>query len=246
MSACVLPFQAIWLPFQAMIWVPLPVAVCKVCAYMLFAHKMRTLGYTRLVYVMRVCVLAGAVVFIVALWSNHVRGVPSELMMLLGTVLFAMAYIIGLPFMTVTALPYLRSSSMQRRRVGAWVMLTSVVCLASFMSFLFALYMLVVTVKNQSLISVGFLVVWSIDFMIDCSSVVLFSGLIGPAQLQRLSQDAFVAINAYSEYQLQNFYEQFLEYLDVAKVKWVRCGFLRRLAAAGPRCPVARTYQRLR
>ncbi|CAK0876251.1 unnamed protein product [Prorocentrum cordatum] len=39
--------------------------------------------------------------------------------------------------------------------------------------------------------------------------------------------------NCYTDDQLQSFYEKYLDYLDRAQVKRVRCGYLRRLASAG-------------
>ncbi|CAK0886634.1 unnamed protein product [Prorocentrum cordatum] len=73
----------------------------------------------------------------------------------------------------------------------------------------------------------------ALDALGDCLAVALFSGLIGPPSLQVLARDAFSAINCYTDDQLQSFYEKYLEYLDRAQVKWVRCGYLRRLASAG-------------
>ncbi|CAK0818611.1 unnamed protein product [Prorocentrum cordatum] len=73
----------------------------------------------------------------------------------------------------------------------------------------------------------------ALDALGDCLAVALFSGLIGPPSLQVLARDAFSAINCYTDDQLQSFYEMYLEYLDRARVKWVRCGYLRRLASAG-------------
>ncbi|CAK0792696.1 unnamed protein product [Prorocentrum cordatum] len=53
------------------------------------------------------------------------------------------------------------------------------------------------------------------------------------ARLQVMSQTAFAAINASSDDQLQDFYLQFLDYVDDAQIKWIKCGYLRRLSAAG-------------
>ncbi|CAK0802715.1 unnamed protein product, partial [Prorocentrum cordatum] len=68
---------------------------------------------------------------------------------------------------------------------------------------------------------------------INCFSTAFLSGLAGPPELRRLAQEAFERINSYGEGQLQAFYLEYLDYLDEARVKWVRCGYLRRLAEAG-------------
>ena len=53
-----------------------------------------------------------------------------------------------------------------------------------------------------------------------------------PASLRALATEAFSAINSYSDAELHAFYGEYLAYLDRARVKWVRVGYLRRLAEA--------------
>jgi len=67
----------------------------------------------------------------------------------------------------------------------------------------------------------------------NCLQVAFLSGLAGPRSLRRLAVQAFERINCYSEVELQGYYEEFLAYLDDAQVKWVRFGYLRRLAESG-------------
>ncbi|CAK0886750.1 unnamed protein product, partial [Prorocentrum cordatum] len=76
-------------------------------------------------------------------------------------------------------------------------------------------------------------VAWSFDSVLNCLTAALLSGLVGPPRLQRLAEEAFEQINSYSEGQLQAFYLEYLDYLDAAQVQWVKCGYIRRLAAAG-------------
>ena len=61
----------------------------------------------------------------------------------------------------------------------------------------------------------------ALDYALDSASVMLFSNLVGPPKLQRLAEEAFEAINAYGKVELQQFYNEFLEYLDSAQIKWV-------------------------
>ncbi|CAK0868423.1 unnamed protein product [Prorocentrum cordatum] len=67
----------------------------------------------------------------------------------------------------------------------------------------------------------------------NCLQVAFLSGLAGPRSLRRLAVQAFERINCCSAEELQGCYEEFLVYLDDAQIKWVRVGYLRRLAESG-------------
>ncbi|CAK0897524.1 unnamed protein product [Prorocentrum cordatum] len=62
---------------------------------------------------------------------------------------------------------------------------------------------------------------------------VFLSGLAGPQSLRLLAVMSFKGINTYNAEELQGLYLEFLAYLDEARVKWVRVGYLRRLAGLG-------------
>ncbi|CAK0877404.1 unnamed protein product, partial [Prorocentrum cordatum] len=118
-----------------------------------------------------------------------------------------------------------------QRRAGCFVLLTAGSLATSFATF-FALLNYVDSVASIYKTT-------AVDGLFDCCTVALFSGLVGPAFVRVLAREAFSAINSYTESQLQEFYEKYLEYLDRAHIRWVRCGYLRHLAAAGvvmPRC----------
>jgi hypothetical protein len=77
------------------------------------------------------------------------------------------------------------------------------------------------------------------DIFFDNVCVVAFSSLVGPPEMRRLSHNAFTYINKYTDVQLQEFYEVFLDYAQEAEIKWVRVRYLRQLVSEGaimPRC----------
>ncbi|CAK0897044.1 unnamed protein product [Prorocentrum cordatum] len=127
-------------------------------------------------------------------------------------------------------------------RAARFVLLTAA-CLA--LSLVSTVAVAVYTAKRLSGVYFAHWVAAS-NALLDCLSVAVFSGLAGPRSLQVLALDSFSAINSYTDDQMQAFYEEYLEYLDRARVKWVLCGYLRRLAAAGkamPRYQEVSSYQ---
>ncbi|CAK0825294.1 unnamed protein product [Prorocentrum cordatum] len=153
----------------------------------------------------------------------------------LAGVCYLMACVCGLCGLIGTAARVAFSPVGAQRRVARFVLLTAASLALSFAS---TVRLLVYSGIHEVEYSFA---QWAsaADALFECLTVALFSGLAGPTSLQVLARDAFSAINSYSDDQLQAFYEKYLEYLDEARVKWVRCGYLRALAAAGsamPRC----------
>ena len=77
---------------------------------------------------------------------------------------------------------------------------------------------------------------WSlvlVDVLLNDAAALLLSGLAGPPELRRLTANIFHKINAYSMDELQEYYEECCDYLSEAQIKWVKCRYLRSLAASG-------------
>ncbi|CAK0883331.1 unnamed protein product, partial [Prorocentrum cordatum] len=123
-----------------------------------------------------------------------------------------------------------RSSDAAIRRAAAWGALTAAafwLAMATFMLRVAALW------NETPEFTSEFQMANILDNLFDCLAVSLLSGLVGPPSLRRLAEDAFEAINSYTEVRLQECYERYLAYLDDVEVKWVRLRFLRRLLAEG-------------
>ncbi|CAK0808118.1 unnamed protein product [Prorocentrum cordatum] len=208
----------------------------KVMLYILFMGKVQQLGHAWAVHIMKWCLFGVA-----SSWSiaNVYHFMPSHFesnmfgrsMEMTGHVLLVIVNLVGLRAMAASAAFAIRSTSRSQRHAGAYVALTVVALVGSFTSTMVCVVFYFEsepdTPRSDSSAAAF------VDAMMDCFGVVMFSGLVGPARLQVLSQTAFAAINAFSDDQLQDFYLQFLDYLDEAQIKWIKCGYLRRLSSAG-------------
>ncbi|CAK0883545.1 unnamed protein product [Prorocentrum cordatum] len=215
----------------------------KVIQQILVAHKLEELRCGRLARTVRALSVA-ALLSLVACPATRVLQWHAAITEAFGDAMglcYALACISGLWGLLGTAGRAALSSRGAKRRGACFILLS-----AATLAFSFACTIcMLLNVDIRTSYNVSRQVVfydhwfWVADAMIDCISVALCSGLAGPTSLQVLARDAFAAINSYDHDQLQGFYEKYLEYLDRAQVKWVRCGYLRRLVAAGhimPRC----------
>ncbi|CAK0846678.1 unnamed protein product [Prorocentrum cordatum] len=198
--------------------------------------KIQQLGYERAVHIMKWCLLG-----VVSSWSianvyyympgHFERNLFARFMEMTGHVLLAIVHCVGLRAMAASAAFAIRSTSRSQKHAGAYVALTFVAVFGSFISTMVCAVFYFESDPETSRpdsAAAAF-----VDTIMDCFGVVMFSGLVGPARLQAMAQTAFVAINAFSDDQLQDFYLQFLDYFDEAQIKWIKCGYLRRLSAAG-------------
>jgi len=210
----------------------------KVVSWFLLEHKLRVLGSKRLANLTRVYAICNGVLVLpttlILFMPETLSLSPSQsdfLMMAMWFVTFVtggMAFGITFGFLALRAARGLRSSNKAKKNAAKWVALTAVVFMGSFTSFGVSTYSVWAWGPGPGWVAALF-----VDTTLDCISVVVFSGLVGPPGLRRLAREAFSAINTYDDDHLQSFYEGYLKYLDDAQIKWVRCGFLRQLAQSG-------------
>ncbi|CAK0897295.1 unnamed protein product, partial [Prorocentrum cordatum] len=214
----------------------------KGVSQLLVMHKLRELRRPRLARLVRACAAASlaGVVAVALLFSLHVLcmvlwrweedlfAVAAFFPGLVALVSYPVSCGAGLWGLLAGAARAWRFGSALQRKAALFAGLTAA-CQALSFSSTFLMWAVTLAEKKAGWFN------WAtcVDALFDCLCVALFSGLVGPPWLQRLAQDSFEAINSYSSDQLQEFYEEFLAYLEHAQVKWVRCRYLRRLAAEG-------------
>ncbi|CAK0882362.1 unnamed protein product, partial [Prorocentrum cordatum] len=222
----------------------------KVVSQVLVAHKLEELRSRRLARAVRalsvsglLCMSLGAAAASLSWghshWEYYGMGMeatgksPAVIALLLAALCYLLTCICGLWGLlgTVAGAPLCGGGA--QWRAACFVRLTAAGLAVSSASAVLTMWY---SMASHNVFSNG---VSAADAFIDCLMVALFSGLVGPASVRVLARDAFSAINSYTDDQLQAFYEKYLEYLDSAEVRWVRCGYLRDLAASGsvmPRC----------
>jgi hypothetical protein len=202
---------------------------CMAMSFVMLVLKLRSLGRPGAARAAGAFFVASICVGLWLVFDEALRGAE------LFASLFLLGYGAGFWGLLASATSAARSASRARRLSAAWVTLTAV-CLVADAASLFA--MLWFQVRKDACGDDRACVFRKpislfLHYLVESFSVVLLSGLVGSPEVQRIADGAFVTINEYTEEQLQRHYERFLGYLDEAQIKWVRCGFLRCLAADG-------------
>ncbi|CAK0891488.1 unnamed protein product [Prorocentrum cordatum] len=230
-----------------------------VVPYHVLALKLGALGAGRLAWVSRAAAGAAAAagVAVVMSWSalaalGHPGVDEGPVPLALNGVLVA-TLLVGLLGITVVAYSGVRGLLLAARsarggpaeaaRAARWVRWTAALVAASLL--LSCVEAVFVSARGFT----SYIGDWShartwataINNVSNCLQVALLSGLAGTGSLRRVVLDAFESINTYTAEELQDRYEQFLLYLDDAQVKWIRCGFLRQIAARG--CTMVRCQE---
>ncbi|CAK0849703.1 unnamed protein product [Prorocentrum cordatum] len=219
--------------------------VCKYSSMFIIASKLRDLGrrnIARIIMYILVGIAPAVPAVLVASFHPELISENDLVQLLLQIVavvpwwvMLSSVVFAGVCSLCASAQRTIHSDSSAQRRAGMWIMVTAVAAAASTVVSTFTPGFHIWHGSGSLHMSASLF----LECVVDSLSVLVLAGLAGPPEVRRLALMAFTAINCYGDEQLNDFHLEFLQYLDDARIKRVRCGYLRQLASTGgkmPRC----------